>query len=112
MLKPRPGNPAEEDPPVAYQTIILEVENQIATIRLNRPEALNALNDTLLGELAEALAEMDRSTRVRAIVLTARPRPSLPAPTSRRWRREASSRCSPTTPSARRPTLSSAATSR
>ena len=37
-------------------------------IRLNRPEALNALNTQLLDELGEALTELDASTRVRAIV--------------------------------------------
>jgi enoyl-CoA hydratase len=55
---------------VAYQTIIVEMEGHVATIRLNRPDALNALNHALLEELAEALGEMDASNRVRAIVVT------------------------------------------
>ena len=55
---------------VAYQTIIVEVEDHVGTIRLNRPDALNALNNQLLDELAEALGEMDASPRVRAMVLT------------------------------------------
>ena len=55
---------------MAYQTILVEVEGAVGTIRLNRPEALNALNSQLLDELAEALTEMDASPRVRAIVLT------------------------------------------
>ncbi len=55
---------------MAYGTVIVEVEDHIGTIRLNRPDALNALNTQLLEELGEALTEMDASNRVRAIVLT------------------------------------------
>ena len=33
---------------MAYETIIVEVENHIALIKLNRPDALNALNAELL----------------------------------------------------------------
>ncbi|MFO1143332.1 MAG: enoyl-CoA hydratase [Amaricoccus sp.] len=55
---------------MAYETILVEVEDAVATIRLNRPEALNALNGQLLDELAEALTELDVAPRVRAIVLT------------------------------------------
>jgi enoyl-CoA hydratase len=56
--------------PVAYATLIVEVEDHVASIRLNRPEALNALNAQLLDELGAALTEMDGSNRVRAIVIT------------------------------------------
>jgi len=55
---------------VAYETLIVEVEDHVATIRLNRPDALNALNTRLMEELGAALAEMDASNRVRAIVVT------------------------------------------
>jgi len=55
---------------VAYQTIIVEVEDHVGTVRLNRPDALNALNHQLLDELAAALTEMDASNRVRAVVIT------------------------------------------
>ena len=56
--------------PVAYETLIVEIEDHVGLVRLNRPEALNALNSRLLGELGAALAEMDASARVRAIVIT------------------------------------------
>ncbi len=59
---------------MAYETIIVEVENHVATIKLNRPDALNALNSQLLGELADALAEADRNDKVRCIVLTGSPK--------------------------------------
>ncbi len=55
---------------MAYQTLIVDVEDHVATIRLNRPEALNALNAHLLDELATALGELDAANRVRAIVIT------------------------------------------
>ncbi|MEM9009708.1 MAG: enoyl-CoA hydratase [Pseudomonadota bacterium] len=55
---------------MAYETLIVEVEDRVALIRLNRPDALNALNSQLLSELAEALADADANDRVRAIILT------------------------------------------
>lgn len=55
---------------MAFDTLIVDVEDHVATIRLNRPDALNALNARLLGELAAALTELDADPRVRAFVLT------------------------------------------
>ncbi|WP_353473558.1 enoyl-CoA hydratase [Salipiger sp. H15] len=55
---------------MAYETIIVEVEDDVATITLNRPDALNALNSQLLGELAQALTEADANEKVRCIILT------------------------------------------
>ena len=55
---------------MAYETLIVEIEDYVALIRLNRPEALNALNNRMMAELAEALAAADRNDRVRCIVLT------------------------------------------
>ncbi len=55
---------------MAYETIVVEIEDYVALIRLNRPEALNALNQKLLAELADALAAADRNDKVRCIVVT------------------------------------------
>lgn len=55
---------------MAYQTIIVDVEDNVAVIRLNRPDALNALNDTLLSELAAAVTAAQSNDKVRVIVLT------------------------------------------
>ena len=55
---------------MAFETIIVEIEDEVALIRLNRPEALNALNATLLDELSAALSDADRNDKVRCIVLT------------------------------------------
>jgi enoyl-CoA hydratase len=55
---------------MAFETLIVEIEDHVGLIRLNRPEALNALNSQLLGELACALKSMEDNDKVRAIVLT------------------------------------------
>ncbi len=55
---------------MAYETIIVEIEDHVATIKLNRPDAMNALNSHMLGELSQALAEADANEKVRCIVLT------------------------------------------
>lgn len=55
---------------MAFETIIVETEDHITTIRLNRPDALNALNTQLLGELCAALEEADANDKVRCIVVT------------------------------------------
>ncbi|APZ52678.1 enoyl-CoA hydratase [Salipiger abyssi] len=55
---------------MAYETIIVEIDDHVATITLNRPDALNALNSHLLGELAKALPELDANDKVRCIIIT------------------------------------------
>lgn len=55
---------------MAYETIIVDIHDGVALITLNRPDALNALNSQLLGELADAVEDADASDKVRCIVLT------------------------------------------
>ena len=55
---------------MAYKTLIVEIEDSVALIRLNRPDALNALNSALMAELAQAVAAADGNDQVRCIVLT------------------------------------------
>ena len=55
---------------MAYETIIVEIEDHIALVTLNRPDALNALNDQLLSELCDALASAQSNDKARCIVLT------------------------------------------
>lgn len=55
---------------MAYETLIVDIEDHVALIRINRPEAMNALNSQVLGELAVALKDADSNDKVRCIVLT------------------------------------------
>lgn len=55
---------------MAYETLIVEIEDYVALIRLNRPDALNALNTRLMQELAQAMTAADRNPAVRCIILT------------------------------------------
>jgi len=55
---------------MAYKNIILDIADDIALIRLNRPDALNALNAELMSELCDALGDADANEKVRVIVLT------------------------------------------
>ncbi|MEM9575742.1 MAG: enoyl-CoA hydratase [Pseudomonadota bacterium] len=55
---------------MAYETIIVDVEDHVAQITLNRPDALNALNDELMCELADALTAAQENDKVRCIIIT------------------------------------------
>jgi len=55
---------------MAFETIVVETQGHVGTITLNRPESLNALNATLLGEMAIALAKFDEDDAVGAIIIT------------------------------------------
>jgi len=55
---------------MAYETLIVEIDDHIALVKLNRPDALNALNAQMLGELTRALAAAEANDKVRCIVLT------------------------------------------
>ena len=55
---------------MSYQNILLEQRGRVGLITLNRPKQLNALNDALMDELGQALAEFDASDQVAAIVIS------------------------------------------
>ncbi|AZV80227.1 enoyl-CoA hydratase [Parasedimentitalea marina] len=55
---------------MAFETIIVEVQDHVSLIKLNRPDALNALNTELLQELCTAVEEAEANDKVRCIVLT------------------------------------------
>ena len=55
---------------MAYETIIVEIEDHIAVMKLNRPDALNALNDQLLSELTDALESAQKNDKVRCVIIT------------------------------------------
>lgn len=55
---------------MSYETIVLERDGATALITLNRPKQLNALNQTVIGELSAALDELAADESVRALILT------------------------------------------
>jgi enoyl-CoA hydratase len=52
-----------------YQTILVETIKRVGLVRLNRPEALNALNNTLVTELMQALEAFDADPQIGAMVV-------------------------------------------
>ena len=57
-------------PEATYETILVEVADEVATITLNRPDTLNALNVAMRRELLAAFKAAGRDETVRAVVLT------------------------------------------
>jgi 2-(1,2-epoxy-1,2-dihydrophenyl)acetyl-CoA isomerase len=55
---------------VAYETIIYEKVNAVATITLNRPQSLNAFVPQMNQEVLEALKEGERDKEVRCLMIT------------------------------------------
>ncbi len=52
-----------------YETILVERDGHVGIVRLNRPQALNALNARVMSGLAEALEGFDRDDAIRCAVL-------------------------------------------
>jgi enoyl-CoA hydratase len=55
---------------MAYETILVETRGRVGLITFNRPQALNALNDRLIGELNQALDGFEADAGIGAIVVT------------------------------------------
>ena len=55
---------------MAYEMILYEIAGPVATITLNRPETLNAINPQMTAELHQALDAAEADEAVRAIVVT------------------------------------------
>ena len=76
-------------PAMAYSVLAFDVRDRVATVTVNRPEKLNALNDATIAELGHAIGEMRRARRHRRRDRDRRRarRPSSPARTSPSSRR-------------------------
>lgn len=55
---------------MGYQTLLVDVQEGVATITLNRPEAYNALNLEMAGEFFHAVLAADEDRAIRCIVVT------------------------------------------
>ena len=55
---------------MSYQTLLLEIRDGIAILTINRPDKLNALNDTVVAELHDVARALKANADVRGIILT------------------------------------------
>jgi enoyl-CoA hydratase len=55
---------------MTYENILVETRGRVGLVTLNRPKALNALNDALMDELGAALLAFDRDEDIGCIVIT------------------------------------------
>ena len=53
-----------------YQTVKLSISNAVASVKLNRPDALNSFNKTLRAELVETLERVANDKNVQVVILT------------------------------------------
>ena len=53
-----------------YQTLLVEIDSNIATLTVNRPDKLNALNAQVIEDLSAALAEIEKSKEIKALIIT------------------------------------------
>ena len=55
---------------MAFETLLYDVADRVATVTLNRPDRLNAVNTTVIRELVEAFDQADGDDGVRAVIVT------------------------------------------
>jgi enoyl-CoA hydratase len=55
---------------MSYEAILVETHGRVGVIRLNRPQALNALNSTLNAELGRAVAAFDADAGIGCVLIT------------------------------------------
>ncbi len=55
---------------MSYETIIFEVEENIAIIRFNRPKVLNAINRTVVAEMKDAVEKVAADKSIKILILT------------------------------------------
>jgi enoyl-CoA hydratase len=55
---------------MAYENLLFEVEGKVALITMNRPKALNALNNALLTDLNNALSEVAGNDQIKGAIIT------------------------------------------
>ncbi|NIF18387.1 enoyl-CoA hydratase [Pantoea sp. Cy-639] len=55
---------------MAFETILLDIHGKVGLITLNRPQALNALNAQIVGEINQALDQLEKDPSIGCVVLT------------------------------------------
>ena len=55
---------------MSFQTLIVEKKEHIGTLMFNRPETLNAINQTMIGEFPLAIRDLNEDNNVRVVIVT------------------------------------------
>lgn len=55
---------------MSYSSIIIEGHGDVVCLKLNRPEALNALNNQMMGEVRDALENFESDDEIKVIIIT------------------------------------------
>ena len=55
---------------MTFNTLLFEIENDIATITINRADKMNALNAEVINELSKALDEVATNTAIKSAIIT------------------------------------------
>lgn len=55
---------------MTYETILVKMDQGVMTVRLNRPDSLNAFNDQMISETTQAFKGAARNREVRSVVIT------------------------------------------
>lgn len=53
-----------------YKNILFNIDNEIATLTINRPKALNALNNDVLLEMKDAITQIENDESIRVLIIT------------------------------------------
>jgi enoyl-CoA hydratase len=53
-----------------FKNIVLEIKDNVGVVKMNRPDAMNALNGQTLSELKEAISQLKDDDAVRVIIIT------------------------------------------
>jgi len=67
---------------MTYENILVETRGRVGLVTLNRPKALNALNDALMDELGLALKAFDADEQIGVVVVTGSEKALPPVPIS------------------------------
>lgn len=55
---------------MTYETVLTQVEDGVLTVTMNRPDTINALNETMIDELGEVFAALATEPAIRCVILT------------------------------------------
>ena len=55
---------------MAYRAITLSIANRVATIEMNRPEAMNTINRDMMEDILAAINDLEQNTEVGALIIT------------------------------------------